>query len=341
MATIYDVAKRAGVSPATVSRVLNGHSTVDARLVERVQRATAELGFRRNAIARNLRRSRTTLCALVISDISNPFFTSLVRGVEEVAWSMGYYVVLCNSDEDLRKEAGYLQAVTSERMAGVIISPASERATDLSPLLDTGTPVVVIDRSVQGARVDSVQVDNVQGAADATAHLLDSGAMRVACITGPRRVTTAKQRLLGYQRALKNARRELVPGLVRYSDFRQQGGYEAMASLLDQPQPPDAVFIANNLMTVGALECLAVRAVAVPEQMLVVGFDDVPWTRLIRPALSVVRQPSYEVGQTAAHLLMQRIDAPGRPPANVVLATTLDVAESSVRGPAAGRPDGR
>jgi LacI family transcriptional regulator len=340
MTTIYDVAKHAGVSPATVSRVLNGHSRVDPQLVDRVQRATAELGFSRNAVARNLRRNRTTLWGVIISDIANPFFTSLVRGVEDVAQTAGYSVVLCNSDEDLKKEAGYLRAVMSERMAGVIISPASERSTDLVPLLDTETPVVVIDRSVRGVQVDSVQVDNVQGAADATEHLLDSGAQRVACITGPRRATTAKQRLQGYERAHRKAGRELDPALVRHADFREQGGYDAMARLLAQPHPPDAVFVANNLMTIGTLECLAYHGISVPDQMLVVGFDDVPWARLIRPALSVVKQPTYEVGQTAAHLLIQRIDQPARPPSKVVLATTLNVAKSSVRGSSADKAKG-
>jgi LacI family transcriptional regulator len=336
MTTIYDVAKLAGVSPATVSRVLNGHSRVDPQLVDQVQRATAELGFRRNAVARNLRRNRTTLWAVVISDIANPFFTSLVRGVEDVAQTAGYSVVLCNSDENLKKEASYLRAAMSERMTGVIISPASERSTDLAPLLGAEIPVVVIDRSVRGVEVDSVQVDNVQGSVDATTHLLDSGSRRVACITGPRRATTAKQRLQGYERAHRKAGRELDPGLVRHADFRQQGGYEAMASLLALPNPPDAVFVCNNLMTVGALECLASRGISIPEQMLVVGFDDVPWAPLIRPALSTVKQPTYEVGQTAAHLLIQRIDQPARPPSKVVLATTLNVAESSVRGSSAG-----
>src|ERR1700757_924084 len=331
MATIYDVARHAGVSPATVSRVLNGHSNVDPELAARVNSSTAELGFRRNAVARNLRRQRTTLWAAIISDIENPFFTSLVRGIEDVAQSAGYYVVLCNSDEDLKKESGYLRAVVSERMAGVIISPASERSTDIAPLLDAGTPVVVIDRLVRGVQVDRVQVDNVQAAADATTHLLANGAQRVACITGPRRATTARQRLQAYERALRKAGRGVDPSLVRYADFREQGGYEAMASLLDQDCPPDAVFVTNNLMTIGTLECLAVRGISIPDTMLVVGFDDLPWTRLIRPTLSVVKQPTYEVGQTAAHLLIQRIDQPGRPPSTVVLAAKLAAAGSSHR----------
>jgi LacI family transcriptional regulator len=328
MATIYDVAKHAGVSPATVSRVLNGHR-VDPALAHRVNQATAELGFRLNAVARSLRRSRTTLWAVIIADIGNPFFTSLVRGVEDVAQAAGYSVVLCNSDENLKKEADYAAAAVSEQMAGVIISPSSERASDVSSLLEAQIPVVAIDRSIRSVKVDSVRVDNVQGAAEATAHLLAVGYQRVACITGPRRVTTASQRLKGYESAHRAAGVAVNPQLVQHADFRQQGGYDAMSSLLALREPPDAVFVANNLMTVGVLACLADNRIGIPGGMGIVGFDDIPWAQLIQPTLSVVKQPTYEVGQTAGHLLIQRIAQSSRPPSTVVLPTTLSIGHSS------------
>ncbi|MDQ1730770.1 MAG: LacI family transcriptional regulator [Pseudonocardiales bacterium] len=334
MTTIYDVAKHAGVSPATVSRVLNGHARVNPTLARRVNQATAELGFQRNAVARNLRRSRTSLWAVIISDIENPFFTSLVRGVEDVAQSAGYSVVLCNSDENLKKEADYASAAMAERMAGVIISPASERSSDVSALLEAKMPVVAIDRAIRGAQMDSVRVDNAQGAAEATKHLLAVGYRRVACITGPQRATTAGQRLKGYERAHRAAGVGLDPHLVRHANFRQQGGYEAMESLLALPEPPDAVFVANNLMTVGALACLTDHGIAIPDEMGIVGFDDIPWAQLIRPTLSVVRQPTYDVGQTAGHLLMQRIAHPTRSPSTVVLSTRLSIGHSSSRAAA-------
>jgi LacI family transcriptional regulator len=266
---------------------------------------------------------------VIISDINNPFFTALVRGIEDVAQAAGFSVVLCNSDEDVKKEAAYISAVVSERMAGVIISPASERSTDLDLLLQTRTPVVTIDRSVRGVHVDSVCVDNAHGAEVATGHLLSGGYERVACITGPRRATTASQRLKGYQRAYRGAGLAVDPQLVRHADFREKGGYEAMASLLAMPEPPGAVFVSNNLMTVGALECLADMRITIPDEVGIVGFDDIPWAQLIRPSLSVVKQPTYEVGQTAGHLLTQRIAQPDRPPLTVTLSTTLSIAASS------------
>lgn len=332
MTTIYDVAKHAGVSPATVSRVLNGHR-VDPALAQRVNQATAELGFRRNAVARNLRRSRTTLWAVIISDIGNPFFTSLVRGVEDAAQAAGYSVVLCNSDEDLKKEADYASVAVSEQMAGVIISPSSERSSDVDSLLEARIPVVTIDRSIRGVKIDSVRVDNAQGAAEATAHLLAGGYRRVACITGPRRATTASQRLKGYEHAHREAHLAVDPQLVRHADFRQQGGYDAMSALLSLPVRPDAVFVANNLMTVGALACLTDHGIGIPDGMGVVGFDDIPWAQLIRPTLSVVKQPTYEVGQTAGHLLIQRIAQPSRPPSTVILPTSLSIGHSSTLSP--------
>jgi LacI family transcriptional regulator len=329
MATIYDVARRAEVSPATVSRVVNGHANVDPTLAERVRRAMRELEYRPNAVARNLRRSRTTLWAVIISDIGNPFFTSLVRGVEDVAQRAGFSVVLCNTDEDPAKEGQYLDAALAEQMAGVIISP-SGRAGHVNRLVDARVPVVVIDRQVNGAHVDTVLVDNEHGAYLATTHLVESGYERIACITGPDGVFTAMRRLRGYRRALEENCRVVDPELVRHGDFREEGGYRAMASLLALRPRPDAIFAGNNLMTVGAVECLVDSRIAVPDEMGVVGFDDVPWAHLVRPSLTTVAQPTYELGREAAQLLTQRIATPDRPPTVITLETKLQIRDSSL-----------
>lgn len=330
MATIYDVARRAEVSPATVSRVVNGHANVDPALAERVRTAMRDLDYRPNAVARNLRRSRTSLWAVIISDIGNSFFTSLVRGVEDVAQESGYSVVLCNSDEDPTKEGRYVSAALSEQMAGVIISPAG-RAMHVNRLVDARVPVVVIDRQLRDVPVDTVLVDNEHGAESATGHLIEAGYRRIACVTGPRRLSTAMQRLRGYQRALDAAGLPLLDDLVRFADFRTGGGYQAMASLLEREPRPDAVFSANNLMTLGALECLRDSRVGVPGELGVVGFDDVPWAGLVRPSLTTVAQPTYALGRAAAELLAERITTPDRPPSTVTLPTTLHIRESSAR----------
>ncbi len=330
MTTIYDVARRAEVSAATVSRVLNGYATVDPALVARVLGAVRDLGYRRNGVARNLRRAQTTLWAVIISDIGNPFFTSMVRGIEDVAQVAGYSVVLCNSDEDPEKEATYIAAAMTEQMAGVIIS-ASNRPKAVRALVESGTPVVAIDRELPGVEVDTVLVDNERGAEAGTAHLLDAGYQRIACITGSDEISTARQRVQGYRRALVAAGQEVRPELEIYSDFRERGGFESMAALLDLEEPPDAVFVANNLMTVGAMECLVDRGVSIPDDMGIVGFDDIPWAHLVRPSLTTIAQPTYEVGRTAARLLVDRISTVASKPSTMVLPADLRIRESSVR----------
>lgn len=332
MTTIQEVARRAGVSPATVSRVLNGNTSVHPDLVQRVRDAVAQLSYQPNGMARNLRRSESTLWAVIVSDVSNPFFTSMVRGVEDVAQDLGYSVVLCNSDESRAKEAGYLAAAVADRMAGVIISPASTTDTDVSDLVSHGIPVVAVDRRVAGTEVDTVLVDNELASQVATEHLLDMGYRRIACITGPSQAMTASERLAGYLTALRGHGIDPGQDLIRHADFRQAGGYSAMTSLLTEAGP-DAVFVANNLMTVGAIECLFDRRIEIPREMGLVGFDEPPWANLIRPSLSTVSQPTYQMGRMAGELLAARRagrgTGPARPPRQKVLHATLNVRASS------------
>ncbi len=205
MTSIGDVAREAGVSPATVSRVLNGTATVSAERAERVRQAAEALRYQPSGPARALRRQRTTLWAAIVADIENPFFTSMLRGVEDIAQRENHRLVLCNSDEDLDKEAAYIDVAIADRMAGVIIAVASTSKSSLEPLVEAGIPVVAVDRRPRSAAIDSVLVDNRLGARHATDHLLDGGARRVGCITGPARLSNAETRLAGYRDALGGA----------------------------------------------------------------------------------------------------------------------------------------
>lgn len=331
MVTIKDVARDAGVSPATVSRVLNGRPRVDPGLANRVRAAAVQLGYRPSRVARNLRRQQTSIWGMVISDIRNPFFTDLVRAVEDVASAAGYSLVLCDADEDVAKEARYLDLVVAERMAGVIVSPASPTASDLGPLVAHGIPVVLVDREVESPALDTVLVDNRRGARDAVEHLIENGYQRIACITGPEFTTTGAERLAGYRDAVDRAGRPFDPALVRFADFRETGGFVATRSLLELSAPPDAIFVANNLMTLGALGAIEEAGWAIPAQVALVGFDDMPWARLIRPPLTTVSQPTYAVGQETARLLLRRVQGDQSPPRHVMLATTLRVRGSSAR----------
>ncbi|MGW2340146.1 LacI family DNA-binding transcriptional regulator [Streptomyces sp. NPDC001661] len=337
MATIYDVAREAGVSPATVSRVFNG-GRVTAERAATVRAAAAVLGFAPNRVARSLRMQRASVIGLIIPDIGNPFFTALARGVEDAAQETNLSVVLCNTDEDVDKEHRYLEVAAAEQMAGVIVAAASRHRTDLSALVDRGTPVVAVDRRPRGASVDAVMMDNRHGGEEATEHLLARGYRRIACIAGPEGASTSDERLAGYRAVLRDhlgdsgQTAEPPSEYVVHGDFRVDGGRAAMERLLALPGPPDAVFVANNLMTVGALAALREAGLAPPDTGLL-SFGDVPWPELVTPSLSSVQLPSYELGFTAAQLLQERIAGTAKPLQTVVLRTSLQVREST-SGPA-------
>ncbi len=330
MAKISDVAQRAGVSAATVSRALNNVPTVDPVLAARVRAAAAELGYRPNAVARNLRRQRTDVWALIISDIANPFFTAVARGVEDVAQRHGYSVLLCNADEDRAKEERYLAVAEQEQVAGVIMSP-NMRGSDVSRLTDAAIPLVTVDRAIRQP-VDSVMVHSRDGAREATSHLLSNGWRRPACITGPEHANTAQERLSGYLEALGSRRRRSAGRLVRHTDFQAESARHAMSSLLDERHPPDSVFIANATMALGALGELRHRGLQPGRDLGLVTFDDAPWARFIDPPLTVVAQPAYDIGATAAELLCDRLAGSASTRArHVRLSTELIVRESSRR----------
>jgi LacI family transcriptional regulator len=330
VATINDVAARAGVSTATVSRALNGKSTVDPELAARVLDAARELGYQPNGPARNLRRQAAAVIALIISDVENPFFTAIARGVEDVAQGVGYSVVLCNSDESADKERRYIDVAIQERVAGVIVSPTST-ATNVDLLTGRGTPVVAVDRPLPDRTSDMVLVDTRLAAMQATEHLITQGYHRIGCITGPSGVRTADDRLSGYRDALRAAKLRGSPRLVRRTEFKAAGAHKAAQDLLAQPEPPDALLVANSSMAIGVLQALGEHAHRPGRDIGVVAFDDVPWAILVDPPLSVVAQPAYEIGTVAAQLLLARIADPHRAPTVTTLGARLIERGSSVR----------
>ena len=326
MATIYEVASLAGVSPATVSRVFNG-APVSPAYREKVEKAALALDFTPSRAARNLRRRTSDVIALVIPDIENPFFTSLARGVEDVAQAAGYSVVLCNSDEQQAKQERYLDIALSENMAGILLAPAHGDSR-LDAVLARRTPLVTVDRSIPSARTDSVLADNLAGGRAGTELLFDSGHRRVACITGPPDVQTSQLRRDGWAEVVRARAPELDPtSYVAYADYRVEGGAAAVQALLDgpgAPRPaPDAFFVANNLMAVGAYEALVTRGTAPPELALAV-FGDLPFGSLRRDGVHVLPLPARRLGTTAAELLMDRIRGADGPPREVVLSNDDD-----------------
>ncbi|MBO0848170.1 MAG: LacI family DNA-binding transcriptional regulator [Pseudonocardia sp.] len=329
MATISDVAALARVSVATVSRALNGKESVDPQLAARVRKAAAELGYHPNGLARSLRKRRTAVLALIISDVENPFFTAIARGVEDVALTAGYSVVLCNSDENLDKERRYVDVAVEERMAGVVLSPTGA-ATSIEVLHRRGTPVVAVDRPL--ADVDQVLVDTRLAAEEATAHLLAAGYRRIGCVSGPPGVRTADDRLAGYRDALAAAGIAADEALVRRAEYRAEGAQLATAELLATAGPMDGLLVANSAQAVGSLEALRAAGRRLGADIGVVAFDDAPWATLIDPPLTVVAQPAYEMGAVAARLLLERIEGDARGVTVRTLAARLIERGSSRRG---------
>ncbi|GAA2111137.1 LacI family DNA-binding transcriptional regulator [Microlunatus panaciterrae] len=327
MVKITDVATAARVSAATVSRTLNNNEKVDPALAARVREAAERLGYRPNAVARNLRRQGTQVWALIITDINNPFFTALARGVEDVAQESGFSVLLCNSDEDIDKEARYLGVAEQERAAGVILSPRAT-TSDVSRLLASNIPLVAVDRGL-GVSVDTVRADSVQGAVAATEQLLRRGWQRPACITGPADAETAEERHLGYQSVV---RRLGLDEIVQHVRFQAEGGQQAVQALFDAAAPPDSLFVANSMLALGALAELKRRRLRVGRDIGLVTFDDAPWASLIHPTITVVAQPAYDIGAEAARILVQRIRKEGpTEPQQVLFGTELIVRQSCRR----------
>ncbi len=326
--TIKHVAERAGVSTATVSRVLAGGDGVSGELGERVREAMRSLDYRPNRIARNLRVRTTRTIGVVIPNIENPFFTSVVRGIESVLQAADHTLLLGNADEDPGQEQRYLETLRDEGVAGIIFVPVAEAVETYRRHLDAGIPFVALDRSPDGLGVDLVTVANASGARAAVRHLIDLGHRRVALIGGPAHYSTANERQAGYDEALASVGLPRAPGLVRHGDFRETGGYEGMISLLDAAEPPTAVLVANNLMVLGAIRAIHERGLRIPTDIAVIGFDEMPWAMSLQPPLTTVAQPTYELGATAARMLLARLREPNRPTRHIMLETRLVVRAS-------------
>lgn len=310
-ATIQDVADRAAVSIATVSRVLNGAETVDRALAERVRAAMQELRYQPSRAARTLAGRHSTIIGLLVIDMQNPFFMEVIRGVEELAQSKGFLVVLCNSAEDARRERQYVEILCAEPVAGAIVVPATDRSSPFRRFTERGIPMVSIDRRVPDSAADCVLIDNVAAAREAVIHLVAGGYRRIGLITGPESATTARERREGYRLALQAAGIVPDPRLERSGPYSEESARRLTEELLDLEPPIDALFTGNNRLTMGALQALHARDLRVPEDVGIVGFDEVPWTPPGAISLSTVIQPAYEIGHAATARLIERLTYPG------------------------------
>jgi DNA-binding LacI/PurR family transcriptional regulator len=327
--TINDVAERAQVSRSTVSRVLNNQRYVAPDVRDRVLDAMNSLGYQPNRAARRLRANQSDLLGLIIPDIQNALFLSLVRAVEDLAYAHQMNVILCNTDDNPEKQKTYLSVMQAQQAAGLIVVPTHAKdAAMLAPVRDAGIPIVLVDREIHGLEADTVIVDNVRGAHMAISHLIALKYQRIAILAGPQSLTPGRERLQGYNNALYEAGLEPDRDLVKIGTFKVESGRDLTHELMDSPNPPDAIFASNNLMALGCLRALHERRVRIPDDVALVGFDDMPWAEDLNPPLTAVAQPSYELGNQALELLIKRMRNPDAPYRKVILQPRLIVRKS-------------
>ncbi|MHB8595543.1 MAG: LacI family DNA-binding transcriptional regulator [Ktedonobacteraceae bacterium] len=332
MASIKDVAKATGVSTATVSRVLSNGEHVRSEVRKRVMEAVEQLGYRPNLLACSLRSQQTNTIGLIISDIRDSFFTSVSRAVEDTAYERSFGLFLCNTDENPEKEAIYLNLMRDENVAGVIFSPTRQTAANFASF-NVPFPTVMVDRSVGNAELDVVLLDNVDAAFRLRMHLLEQGYHRIATLCGDMS-TTGKERYNGYEQALHACGLAPLAEQVKFVQPRTEAGYAATMKLLDAPQPPDALLTTNSLLASGTLQALRERGQVILGDMALVTFDETTWASLVQPPITLIAQPTYEIGQTATELLLKRIADPGRPTRQVILkGRLLEQGSSAARRP--------
>jgi LacI family fructose operon transcriptional repressor len=329
MASIKEVAEAAGVSTATVSRVFSNKPYVRAEVRARVMAAVEQLAYRPNRAARTLRSQQSNTIGLIVSDIRNPFFTAISRSVEDTAYEHGYSVLLCNTDEDPDKEKLYLKLMQDENVAGIIFSPTKQAIASFADMkLDF--PTVLVDRALKNGDVDAVLLDNVTAARDLTTHLIEQGAQRIGIILGAVG-TTGEERRRGYEDALREHGIALRAELIKDAPPKIESGRAATLALLALPRPPQAILATNNLLAAGALQAVRERGLRIPSDLALASFDDTTWATLVEPALTVMAQPTDDIGRTATDLLLQRMADPNRPPRKVILQGQLHIRGSSAK----------
>jgi DNA-binding LacI/PurR family transcriptional regulator len=325
-----EIARLARVSLGTVSHVLNGSARVREPLRRRVEEAVEALGYQPSALARGLRRDKTNMIGMIIPDVTNPFFPAVVRGAEDTAFANGYRLVLCNTDNDHAKELVHLKELRTFLPSGLIVIPSdfSDLTREAESYQRSGAAVVCVDRLPKRWQGDSVSASNEVGAYSATKYLIQLGHENIAMITGPLRLTNSEERLKGFRRAMVEARLCLRPEFAHETSFDLRGGRSKAQLLLRMLPRPTAIFAGNDMIAMGVIQAVRDMGLKCPEDISIVGFDDLDFAALINPSLTSVFQPGYQLGATAAQILLDRVNGDKQPPRHVVLDTELRIRES-------------
>ncbi len=331
------MAEKAGVSVSTAARVLSGSGYASEETRRLVVEAAKDLGYVPNQIARSLRTRQTKLLGLLIGDVENLFYSVIAKNVEAVAKDAGYHVVLCNSDDDPDLEREYLELLEGIQVDALIVTPTSKNRRNLNRLLEKGIVIVQVDRRVDGVSADAILVDNEAGAASAVSHLIDAGHTRIGIVTGELTVLTARHRLTGYERALKDHGIPVRKELIKTGSFHRDHAIEEASDLIRVRPAPTAVFAANNILAEASLVALEQEGLRVPRDVSLVAFDDVPWMTMVEPPVTTARQPIADMARGAAELALRRLrDGPEDAPSTMVFRTQL-VERGSVGPPREAR----
>lgn len=329
MPTIREVAKKAGVSVTTVSHVVNQTRFVAEETEKRVVAAMHQLNYRPNTLARSLRRGETHTIGLIVPDSANPYFAEVARAMEEKAFRAAYSTILCNSDNDLEKEKRYTEVLINKQVDGIIFMACGDDILSLQELIERQTPAIIVDRLLDQIELDSVVSDNFQGGYLATNHLISTGHHRIAIIRGPSNVTPSAKRFDGYLKALEENEIPSNPSWIKSGDFHPPSGYHATTELLSLAERPDAIFACNDLMAIGALRAAYEANLKVPEDLSIIGYDNIELASFTQPALSTIAQPIDNLAERAVHLLLKKINNPCSPTIRESLSNQLIIRETT------------
>lgn len=331
--TIKDIARIAEVSTATVSMILNNKDgNISAVTREKVLRIVKENNYIPNTMARSLVTRKTKTIGLVIPDIANPFFPELARGAEDKASEAGYSIIYCNTDDDLEKEEKYINMLAEKMVDGIVFTHSAKRTSGLSPIDKGNIPVILIDRDLESSNVKGkVLVDNLEGAYKAVKHLIDNGYKKIAFITGALTSTTAKDRLAGYKKALKESGLKYDDSFVKAGQYKSEWGLIAANQLLEEGLDFDAIFCGNDLIAISVIKLLTSKGYNIPEDIGIVGFDDIYMASVVEPGLTTIKQPNYEMGYKAVELLIEALEKSeeAAAPKTIILGTELIVRNST------------
>ncbi len=329
MVTIKDIAQVAGVSPSTVSRALNDSPLISQETKARIRRIAEELGYERNELARGLVKGTSRALGLIVPDITNPFFAEIARGVSDVAHAEGYGVLLCTTEGDLAREAEYLRFLRRKRVDGLILSAVTMDDPNLSELLNSSIPFVLVSRLVRGLDAPFVVGDDKAGARLAVEHLIHLGHEKIAFIGGPANVQSSHDRMIAYQEVLREYGLKLYSWWAVFADFTQKAGYEAAKKMLRGGSRPTAIFAANDVIALGVMEAAEELGFSIPQDLSLVGYDDISYAALPRIQLTTVAQPTYEMGKIAAEYLLAVCEGEAREKLRCMLSPRLVVRKTT------------